>query len=102
MPWVFLLGITIGAKIGGVYGYFGSMGLIITWYFQKLDIFGLTMEIVFNKTTTTYFIYLLVFLVAALVWLHNQKVQKIFLRKLFHILALLIFTPLVIHCHDNN
>jgi hypothetical protein len=33
MPWVFLLGITICGKIGGIYGYFGSMGLIITWYF---------------------------------------------------------------------
>lgn len=43
MPWVFLLAISIGGSVAGVFGYFTAMGLIISFYFQKLDIFGMTM-----------------------------------------------------------
>jgi hypothetical protein len=33
MPWVFLFGISLGGKLGGVFGYFSCMGLIIAFYF---------------------------------------------------------------------
>jgi hypothetical protein len=43
MPWVFLLAISFGGSVAGVFGYFTAMGLIISFYYQKLDIFGMTM-----------------------------------------------------------
>ena len=43
MPWVFLLTISIGGSVAGVFGYFAAMGLIVSFYLQNFDIIGMTM-----------------------------------------------------------
>ena len=43
MPWVFLLAISIGGSVAGLFGYFAAMGLIVSFYLQNLDIIGMTM-----------------------------------------------------------
>lgn len=58
----------------------------------------MTLEVVFNSTVLPYFIVMLIFLPLALIWLDRNpyKYNKCTLRKMFHILALILFTPLLV------
>jgi len=71
------------------------MALTVAYYFSKVDILGLTLKIVFNKKVVPHFIYLIVVLSVGLILLtkYANRFHKCTLRKLFHILALVMFTP---------
>lgn len=71
------------------------MVLVVAFYFSKIDILGLTIKIVFNQAVVGHFIYMLVALTIGLTLLtkYRSKFDKCTLRKLFHIFALVLFTP---------
>jgi hypothetical protein len=71
------------------------MALTVAFYFSKIDILGLTIKIVFNEKVLPHFIYMFAVLAIGLSLLvkHAHRFHKCTLRKLFHILALVMFTP---------
>ena len=98
MPWVFLLAVSVGGKLAGFWGYIQAGVLAAAFYFSRVDIVQLTFEIVFNDRVINIFGYLLVTLVVAL-WALFQfahKFDKCTLRKLFHLLALVLFMPILL------
>ena len=104
MPWVFLLAVSVGGKLAGFWGYIQAGVLVAAFYFSRIDIVKLTFEIVFNDRVINIFGYLLVTLVVALWALLTfaHKFDKCTLRKLFHLLALVLFMPILLQVHESK
>lgn len=80
------------------------MALMVGFYFQRLDIIGLTLKIVFNDKVIGDFVYMLVVLIVGLTLLvkYADRFHKCTLRKLFHILAFVMFTPTLLKINQSR
>lgn len=80
------------------------MALTVAYYFQRIDIIGLTIKIVFNERVVGDFIYMLLVLVVGLALLvkYADRFHKCTLRKLFHVLALVMFSPTLLKINHSR
>ena len=93
MPWVVLGALALGAKLGKQAAAAGFT-IACGYYLNRLDIIGLTVEIVISQMSGFVFCWMFgcVSVFIPLLWWFKIE-DKLLLRKLFHVVALVTFFP---------
>lgn len=104
LPWVFLLTVSVSGKLAGLKGYMIGASLVTALYFSQINLYSLTLSIVFNSKVLPYFCYMFITLLIALPLLYKyaNNFDKCTVRKLFHLLAIVLFMPCLIQQHRSK
>lgn len=91
IPWVALLAIVIGSKINKMVAV-SLVVLVVGYYIQKVDFVSLTLELMAVDSFVFQWMLCCVLIFVPLLW-YIKIENKLLLRKLFHLLALVTFMP---------
>jgi hypothetical protein len=91
IPWVALLAIVVGSKINKMVAV-SLVVLVVGYYIQKVDFVSLTLELMAVDSFVFQWMLCCVLIFVPLLW-YIKIENKLLLRKLFHLLALVTFMP---------